>query len=77
MNCTPWFKADINPVREGVYEIEFPHGAPGFSYWNGVRWGSRMPSIKSAQSFRRQPALGPVAAWRGLAEDASKKGGGA
>jgi len=69
---TPWFPANVRPVRRGVYSIkagDSPH--PLHAYWNGRHWCGRtaMGAYWAARpAYISSPALGPVDGWRGLAE---------
>lgn len=40
---TDWFEDGVQPVREGVYEIDCAGDTDGraFSHWDGVEWGYR------------------------------------
>lgn len=63
---TPWFPANVNPVREGVYEIEPWPGYILYAYWNGLYWGCREMRIETAYEYRSGNAWGSVGQWRGL-----------
>jgi hypothetical protein len=41
MKLTPWYPANIKPVREGWYEVrcKFKNVCGGMHYWNGKSWG--------------------------------------
>jgi hypothetical protein len=41
MKLTPWYPANIKPVRKGWYEVrcEFKNVCGGMHYWNGKWWG--------------------------------------
>ena len=56
---TEWFPADVNPVREGRYQItddKIPHWPfPTYATWDGQKWSEDS-----------------IASWRGLAEDPGK-----
>ena len=36
---TPWFPADVKPVRVGVYEIHTNSWEAYYAYWSGQKWG--------------------------------------
>ena len=37
---TPWFPADVKPVRVGLYEIQTTTAwRPYYAYWSGKQWG--------------------------------------
>lgn len=64
---TPWFPADMKPVRVGMYEREYNFwtGLDARDYWNGEKWivclnGFWDGSDYSATSLKK---------WRGLASD--------
>jgi hypothetical protein len=40
MKLTPWYPANIKPVREGWYEVScsYKNVCGGMHYWNGKRW---------------------------------------
>lgn len=38
MKKTPWFSAEVRPVRRGVYERRFPSGTIKFAKWDGRKW---------------------------------------
>jgi hypothetical protein len=71
MKLTPWFPADVKPVRAGVYEVnaEF-HDPPWYRYWNGEFWhaGGHTPEY-AAQQPRISLEDILLAPWRGLAEE--------
>jgi hypothetical protein len=66
---TDWISCETPPMWVGVFEVDVP-GKDGaadrwFSFWNGLRWGSRELSVGGALDNRISPALGPVIAYRG------------
>jgi hypothetical protein len=74
---TPWFPANVNPAREGVYEVEpLSMQLRAFAYWNGERFGYRcwnypdMPNpVADAYEMREcSTCLPAMTKWRGLAE---------
>jgi hypothetical protein len=72
MKYTPWFKPDVLPVHEGVYEAEPDPYWPGpwFRKFAGGKWhrGSPMPAY-AAES--RNPLIEKYMKdrWRGLAKE--------
>ena len=67
MKLTPWFPADVLPVREGVYEVQ-PMSYPGpfYRYFDGERWwvGGQSTSVARELNGEFQPNF-PLP-WRGL-----------
>jgi hypothetical protein len=68
---TPWFPADVKPVRKGVYERaffarEFP------SYWNGKQWGVCCFDRDDAYDYRQHRSEHQRLPWRGLARPATR-----
>ena len=63
---TPWFPADVIPVREGVYEVKQPDG-PWFRRFDGHQWycGATDPCL-AAMRQTELPAGWPPRRWRGL-----------
>ncbi len=68
MKLTPWFPADVKPVRAGVYEIQ-DSAASWYRRWDGKNWyiGDATPERAAQEavvlaSYLRAP-------WRGLAEE--------
>ncbi len=67
---TPWFPADVEPVRKGVYEVDFGNRLSWFAYWDGQGFGYRSTTIKSAHDCRHYKTyLSGKTAWRGLAQE--------
>lgn len=66
---TPWFPPHIKPARPGVYQTRFLCHAPGYSYWDGWRWGNQRTTADYAKNL-----AGPISVadqyktWRGLAQ---------
>lgn len=74
---TPWFPADVKPVRDGIYFVrqlrdDRKSGIvifEGYCYWIGSRWGSASGSkagakrMKNDRGFQNKP-------WRGLTKEA-------
>jgi len=71
MKLTPWFPANVKPVRAGVYEVESLNHFKLYRYWDGRRWraGAHTPD-RAIQKFRISGLPSPdVVSWRGLAEE--------
>ncbi len=73
MSCkpklTPWFPADVKPVRVGVYLVKSPLLLTGgFSYWDGKRWGWICYTRRDAAAEKVYPGASQDKQWRGLAE---------
>jgi hypothetical protein len=64
---TPWFPADVKPVRIGVYETRFGDNPriSGFSEWAG-EW-SNQTSVNGGDNFFSDGAI-QKKEWRGLAK---------
>jgi hypothetical protein len=69
---TPWFPADVKPVRVGVYQRKTVD--LDYSYWNGKFWQLGATKPEWAKENRRKTISGPQK-WRGLSADPSAKGG--
>jgi hypothetical protein len=68
MKLTPWFPADVKPVRVGVYEVRMK--APWYRYWDGVHWHAGHCTPKLACPLSHMPLEEtPSEPWRGLAEE--------
>lgn len=67
---TPWFPADINPVRPGVYRVEKGFGIC-WAHWDGRRWSHAYTQTMSpdASVFVHNRYAHPVFKWRGLQGD--------
>lgn len=70
MKRTPWFKGNVNPVREGWYEVRLyiPQGAQmsdvEMMQWDGRHW---------RDDFGRETDFGmSMDCWRGLTEKYQK-----
>jgi hypothetical protein len=73
---TPWFPADVKPVRAGIYFVRQLHNDckseivifEGYCYWSGSRWGSASGTkagaekLKGDRGFQNKP-------WRGLTKE--------
>ena len=65
---TPWFKVDVKPMREGVYQTKiYSYGAKGFSHFDGKKFGNQYPT-KNAALMRGSGGI-QEKSWRGLASD--------
>jgi hypothetical protein len=69
MKHTPWFPANVKPVRAGVYEIQDDGPPAWYRRWDGKDWyvGDATPKRAAQEavvlaSYLRAP-------WRGLAEE--------
>lgn len=75
MKKTPWFPANIKPVREGPYEVWSAayESAGWYAWWDGKEWGpafkggGQEKSIALACGCRRWLAR-QDRNWRGLAQ---------
>lgn len=67
---TPWFPAEVEPAREGIYNVQDRRldDDRWFSYWDGVRfnWLSLSQGALSSCAATKVPgAMSPVGAdWR-------------
>ena len=69
MKLTPWFPANVKPVRAGVYEVRMK--APWYRYWDGVHWHAGHCTSELARALPHLPIENtPPESWRGLAEEA-------
>lgn len=77
---TPWFPANMEPVRDGVYEFLDEHGTgPAFGYWSHGIWFCVGNTVADAQSsfarglesmYQAADRVGRRAwMWRGLAKE--------
>lgn len=71
---TPWFVNGEKPVRKGVYKVR-TCGGDGFAYWDGQRWGWRVPYVRLADTWRDTTGAtqGTGKHWRGLAYNPKAK----
>lgn len=67
---TPWFPADVKPVRKGVYEVRDFNIEKEYSFWDGVEWKARQLTPSHA-ALRLHKAHTQEKKWRGLASDPS------
>lgn len=71
---TPWYPADVKPVRDGVYETAIEESTSTFfQYWLDGKWRycSRTPE-RAVSRLQRNPSNCQDRVWRGLAEDPNK-----
>ena len=74
---TPWFPADVKPVRPGVYQRKAPgigDECAGYCCWTGSFWGKFSPFISDAVIKSDRPTIYTDDVWRGLAEDHAVNG---
>jgi hypothetical protein len=69
---TPWYSADVQPVRPGLYQRDI-EGDLYWGWWDGRQWNFSGPDKAEAVEFRRALSGWQNAPWRGLAAD--PKGG--
>jgi hypothetical protein len=69
---TPWFRGNVKPVREGVYERVPTDATSKFSYWNGSYWCVSDVSVDGAADEQQSDSIDQSARWRGLAEPPKK-----
>jgi hypothetical protein len=67
MKLTPWFPANVKPVRVGVYQVRDTDTLPWYRRWDGAHWhiGAESVRIAAATSMPIDSQL----PWRGLAEE--------
>ncbi len=63
-DLTPWFPADVKPVRPGVYEVQMTTGR--FAYFDGQRWGWSFRTKREADTDRDHRNAAQDKVWRGL-----------
>lgn len=66
---TPWFRATVTPVRNGVYQRK-PVGMLVYSYWDGKLWyiGGKDPDNAVRLFQECVPSVFQNSKWRGIAE---------
>ena len=64
-DLTPWFPADVKPVRPGVYRVKY-FGDCGYAFWDGKRWGWAQLSIRKAIVEAEPSTAAQEKVWRGL-----------
>lgn len=68
MRLTPWYPANIKPVREGPYQTKV-QGYLGYSFWSDGRWGNQCGSVADlCLQGGRMPGE-QNKEWRGMAYD--------
>ena len=73
---TPWFPANVKPVRKGVYQVNdgLVNESVAYAYWNGSKFGYRVYMGSPLQAYEwadRVTCLSSRAPWRGLAKAAA------
>ena len=63
-DLTPWFPADVKPVRLGVYEVQMNNCR--FAYFDGERWGWAFSTVRKANKDRHTTGAIQSKVWRGL-----------
>ena len=63
-DLTPWFPADVKPVRPGVYEVQTITGR--FAYFDGYSWGWSFATKREAERDRDPWYAMQKKLWRGL-----------
>lgn len=69
---TPWFPADVHPVRVGVYQVSDGCTQDDwYAYWDGMKFGWRScMGARDAYEDRDSPTCCPGhVEWRGLAKE--------
>lgn len=71
---TPWFPADVKPVRVGVYKARLTKNpeVSGFGFWDGRRWGWLHNTEQRAMTDDLEGSS-QNKEWRGLASDPKAK----
>ena len=69
MKLTPWFPANVKPVRAGVYEVKEDDPPAWYRRWDGECWyvGDATPERAAQETIVLASWL--RAPWRGLAEE--------
>lgn len=67
MKRTPWFRTDVLPVHEGIYEWQCDNASRGIqkAFFNGYRWRAQTDFAPTATCKHCQ--------WRGLTEKAEEQ----
>ena len=82
MKLTPWFPANVNPVREGLYQIRGCHfedyiDYDNFRFWLGDGWSDTFGTPEWAERFKAAKPYGihtsyepgqDMTGWRGVAK---------
>ena len=62
MTLTEWYEAEVKPVHEGVYQVEYLFNELFFyAYWNGFCWLSDDENKTKLMWQRRR--------WRGVIQE--------
>lgn len=65
---TPWFPANVKPVREGIYIATVVRGDTFYRYWDGKVWHCGGDTVAKAAANRGFWRFQNQIRWRGLAE---------
>jgi hypothetical protein len=66
-DLTPWFPADVKPVRPGVYRVAYAYfGDTCYAFWDGRRWGRVKTTIRKAIVEAHPSIAAQNKVWRGL-----------
>lgn len=65
---TPWFPADVKPVRKGVYIASLFRHEKWYRYWDGRSWSTGGPSVAGCLRNPTDDWVHAGLEWRGLAE---------
>ena len=66
MRLTPWYPANIKPVREGIYQTKV-QGYLGYSFWELGRWGNQCGTVADLSRFGGHMPGEQDKQWRGMA----------
>jgi len=74
MKRTPWFPANVNPVRAGLYETERfcvsePASGVHLAQWNGANWSYAHDCGFTLAGDRMTMCAWDGDQWRGLTEE--------
>lgn len=64
MKTTPWFKGTVKPVRKGVFERKYKHGAYK-CYWDGKKWFTGF-FVSDSKFIRTYISEFQELSWRGV-----------
>ena len=67
MKLTPWFPANVLPVRPGVYEVDKYIGTHWYRRWDGKYWFAGNYAPEDAASSKHALVMN-AHPWRGLAK---------
>ncbi len=69
---TPWFPANMKPVRTGVYEVRLDGASSlmAYAFWSGDRWGAMSSTLQMAptQKYAFADWASQNKRWRGFTE---------